>query len=46
VPVDVKVGKEISRGFKECRRLYKQGAKVIFTDIDRLEKLMLAELND
>ena len=41
--LDKNVKHEVTQGFKECRRLYKRGVKVIFTDIDRLEKLMLEQ---
>ena len=34
----------ILRRFKEVRRLYSRGVKIVFTDIERLEKLMSEEL--
>ena len=34
---------EITKHFKEVRRLYARGVKMIFPDITRLEKLMLDE---
>jgi hypothetical protein len=37
------VREEISKRFKEIRRLYAQGIKMVFPDITRLEKLMLDE---
>jgi hypothetical protein len=44
VPVVPKVKEEVTQTFKECLRLHRQGVKVIFTDIARLEKQMLNEL--
>ena len=44
MPVNRIVQKEIARRFKEIRRLYAQGIKMVFPDITRLEKLMLDEL--
>jgi len=38
------VQKEIVKRFKEIRRLYARGVKMVFPDITRLEKLMLDEL--
>jgi hypothetical protein len=38
------VQEEIKKRFKEIRRLYARGAKMVFPDITRLEKLMLEEL--
>ncbi len=35
---------EIIKRFKEIRRLYARGVKMVFPDIVRLEKLMLDEL--
>jgi len=43
-PVELKVQRKVTQAFKECLRLHKRGAKVVFTDIARLEKLMLDEL--
>ena len=43
VPLDKSVRQKVTQGFKECRRLHGRGVKVIFTDIDRLEKLMLKQ---
>jgi hypothetical protein len=37
------VREEISKRFKEMRRLYARGIKMVFPDITRLEKLMLDE---
>ncbi|MCL2224291.1 MAG: hypothetical protein FWB96_04900 [Defluviitaleaceae bacterium] len=41
--VNPAVQKELSRRFKEVRRLHSRGVKVVFTDISRLERLMLEE---
>jgi len=38
------VQEEIIKRFKEIRRLYSRGIKMVFPDITRLEKLMLDEL--
>jgi hypothetical protein len=37
------VQEEIKKHFKEIRRLYARGVKIVFPDITRLEKLMLDE---
>jgi len=42
--VNPAVQKELTKRFKEVRRLHSRGVKVVFTDILRLEKLMLDEL--
>ncbi|MCL2203082.1 MAG: hypothetical protein FWB88_03980 [Defluviitaleaceae bacterium] len=39
------VQKEITKRFKEIRRLYARGVKMVFPDITRLEKLMIDERN-
>ena len=39
--IDKNVNRLVVQCFKECRRLHNKGIKVVFTDIDRLEKLML-----
>lgn len=44
VPLEEKVEKLAVSGYKECLRLHRRGVKVIFTDVERLERLMLAEL--
>ena len=44
VQVESSVKEKVTQAFKECIRLHKRGAKVIFTDIGRLEKLMLNEI--
>jgi len=38
------VQREIIKRFKEIRRLYSRGVKMVFPDIKRLEKLMIDEL--
>ena len=43
VQVDSSVKEKVTQIFKENIRLHKRGVKVIFTDIDRLVKLMLDE---
>ena len=43
MPVNPAVQEEIMKRFKEVRRLHSIGAKVVFPDIVRLEKLMLEE---
>jgi hypothetical protein len=44
MPVNLAVQKELFKRFKEIRRLYARGVKMVFPDITRLEKLMLDEL--
>ena len=44
VQVDSDVKEKVTQIFKENIRLHKRGVKVIFTDINRLEKLMLDEI--
>ena len=44
IAVDDSLQRIIDRNFREVRHLYSRGAKIVFPDIDRLEKLMLAEL--
>lgn len=46
VPVSQKLQITLNRNFREVMRLHKRGAKLVFTDIDRLEKLMLAERDE
>jgi len=43
LPVNIVVQREIEKRFKEIKRLYSRGIKMIFTDVVRLEKLMLDE---
>ena len=43
MPVNPEVVEEVLKRFREVRRLHSRGAKVVFPDIDRLERLMLAE---
>ena len=43
VPVYSDLQISIDRNFREVRRLHKLGVKLVFPDIDRLEKLMLSE---
>ena len=38
------VQEEITKRFKEVRRLYTRGVKMVFPDIESLERLMLEEL--
>ena len=45
VPVKHSVHSEISTNMKRLRQLHARGRKVVFPDITRLEKIMLAELN-
>jgi hypothetical protein len=45
VPVNQQLQTMLDRNFRDILRLHKRGAKVIFTDIDRLEKLMQEELS-
>ena len=40
------VQKELIKRFKEIRRLYARGVKMVFPDIARLEKLMVDELTE
>ena len=42
--LDLSVRQNVMQTLKECLRLHRRGAKVIFTDIDRLEKLMFQGL--
>ena len=44
VPVSQRLQTVLDRRFREVFRLHKRGAKVVFTDVTRLEKLMLDEL--
>jgi len=44
VPVRQQLQTTLDRNFREVLRLHKLGAKVVFPDITRLEKLMLVEL--
>ena len=44
--VEYPLQEEIKRKFDRIRQLRKQGLKPVFTDIDRLEKLMLSELEN
>jgi len=44
MPVNPAVQREVLQNFKEVRRLHARGVRMIFPDINRLEKLMLAEL--
>ena len=43
VPVSQTLQVILDRNFREILRLHKRGAKVVFTDVDRLEKLMMDE---
>ena len=43
VPVSQRLQTVLNRYFRDVLRLHKRGIKVIFPDIDRLEKIMLAE---
>jgi len=44
VPVSQRLQKVLDRKFREVLRLHKRGAKVVFPNITRLEKLMMDEL--
>ena len=44
MPVNPVVQEEIIKRYKEIRRLYARGIKMVFPDIIRLEKLMMDEL--
>ena len=44
VPVNGRLQTLLDRNFREVLRLHKRGAKVVFPDISRLEKLMMDEL--
>ena len=44
IAVDVRLQRTIDRNFRELLRLHRRGIKIIFTDITRLEKLMMDEL--
>ena len=44
MPVNIVVQEEIIKRFKEVRRFYSRGIKMIFPDIARLERLMLDEM--
>jgi len=43
VPVHTRLQVIINRNFRELLRLHRKGVKIIFTDIARLEKLMMDE---
>jgi len=44
VPVNTRLQTVIDRNFRELLRLQRRGVKIVFTDILRLEKLMIDEL--
>jgi hypothetical protein len=44
MPVNIAVQEEIVKRYKEIRRFYASGIKMVFPDITRLEKLMMDEL--
>jgi len=44
VPVSDKLQTILDRNYREVLRLHRRGAKVVFPDISRLEKLMMDEL--
>ena len=44
--VNIVVQEELTKRFKEVMRLHKRGVKIVFPNINRLEKLMLDELTD
>ena len=46
VPLKHSLHKEITTRMKQLRQLHARGKKVIFPDIDRLEQIMLSELNE
>ena len=43
VPVDTRLQTVLNRNFRELLRLHRKGIKIVFTDIIRLEKLMINE---
>ena len=43
VPVNTRLQRVINRNFRELMRLHRKGIKIVFTDILRLEKLMMDE---
>jgi hypothetical protein len=43
VPVSQRLQTVLGRNFREVLRLHKRGAKIVFPDITRLEKLMMDE---
>ena len=45
VPVNHEIHKKVTTCMKKLRLLHSKGKKVVFTGIDQLEKIMLAELN-
>jgi len=45
VPVSQRLQTILDRNYREVLRLHRRGIKIIFPDIDRLEKIMLDELN-
>jgi hypothetical protein len=46
VPVSQRLQTMLDRNYREIMRLHKRGAKVIFPDITRLEKLMIEETEE
>ncbi|MCL2105902.1 MAG: hypothetical protein FWH26_02390 [Oscillospiraceae bacterium] len=44
VPVDSRLQRLINHNFKELLRLQRRGIRIVFPDIERLERLMLNEL--
>ena len=44
VPVKYSIHRAVSTNMKQLRQLHARGRKVVFPDISRLERLMLAEL--
>jgi hypothetical protein len=44
VPASQRLQTLLDRNFREVLRMYRRGAKIVFPDIARLEKLMLDEL--
>ena len=45
-PVSRAISKAIETNLKQLLRLHRRGKKVVYPDIDRLEQLMLAELEE
>ncbi len=45
VPVKYEINKKVTTCMNKLRLVHSKGKKVVFTDIDQLEKIMLAELN-
>jgi hypothetical protein len=44
VPLEDRVIEEVRKAFGEVRRLHSRGARIVFPDINRLDRLMLDEM--